>query len=109
MFVYFQSLSLCLSALLFTMSRDRVAIELDDFSVQLILRLLDVDSGDNGIVKDEGIEGTSAADELERIRLKVFNICTATIQSSTMSHIRLRLSDVTVCVSCFSLSLLFDS
>lgn len=106
MFVYFQSLSLCLSALLFTMSRDRVAIELDDFSVQLILRLLDVDSGDNGIVKDEG---TSAADELERIRLKVFNICTATIQSSTMSHIRLRLSDVTVCVSCFSLSLLFDS
>lgn len=94
MFGCFQSLSLCLSALLFTMSRDRLAIELDDFSVRLILRLLDADSGCYGNVND---------DELERIRLKVSDICTATIHSSKTPHVKLKPCDMTVCTFNFSL------
>ena len=66
------SLALCTSTILFVLSQDRLNMDMDRESLELMLNLLDTDSNINDALDNSGFDKR----ELEKNKQKVIDICT---------------------------------
>ncbi len=87
MFMLVQNLSLCTAALLYMLSRDRLIMDLDKASLELMLGLLDSDP-------NHQTNGNADNNEYQKLQLKIKDTCDKASNGSTVNH--LNIDDITV-------------
>lgn len=80
------TLALCLAAVMYMMSRDRLTLELDELNLKLILQVLSADT--------DG-KRSSESKEYENIRQKIYSFCNGFDQNGRVERNELLLSDTT--------------